>query len=408
MKNFVKKTLLLSTALMAISGQATVWETKQQWNPELEAKYSKWVRTDYSTDIFMTGKYRGIPTDCADAVYSARAIFAYENGLPFAVRDLTGSLRRHTLITNEMSRFDKNKNSMERFKKFLIYIFDITNTKSISYDSYPIAINRDSVKPGAAWVRARITARNIFTGVNSTVQPGHAEVVKYVKDTGVIFTIHSTVPQGLRHLKVTSGLVFMPTNKKVGLRKMLAPHEYFKDESTLPNFSLEQYKLGFDEQGKKQSLKRWAQDVQNRLKLRDESKEEMVQRYADNLCAKITERVDEVMKGEKKRVRIGRCMNEREYDLYSTPSRDKKIKDAVVELVRSNYPKGWITRKKMKTYRKYLKACESLEYSPGKSINIIKAMRAIYKGKASSDPNQTLDARWGVESTENTGCKIYY
>jgi hypothetical protein len=248
----------------------------------------------------------------------------------------------------------------------------------------------------------------MLTGVNSTVQPGHAEVVKYVRDTGVIFTISSTVPQGLRHLKVTSGLVFMPTNHKVGLRKMFAPHEYFQDEQNLPNFSLEQYKFGFDKKGKKQTLKRWAKDVVNRLKLRDESRDEMIQRYADNLCAKIGERVAEVLKGEKKRKAIRRCMNEREYDLYSTPSRDSKIKAAVKELVRINYPKGFITKRKMKSYLPYLTACKKLEYDKGKYIDIIKAMRAIYKGKASSDPNQTLKARWGLESTENNGCKVFY
>ena len=255
MRNFIKTALILATTAVTINSQAAVWNTKNQWTPEMENKYSEWVRTDYSTDIFMTGRYRGIPTDCADAVYSARAIFAFENGLPFAVRDLTASLRRTNLITNNMSRFDKISDPLSRFKKFLIFIFDITNTKSISYDSYPIQVNRETIKPGVAWIRARRTATNIITGVNSTVAPGHAEVVKYVKETGVIYTISSTVPQGLRHLKVTSGLVFLPTNQKVGLRRMMQPGQYFKKQESLPGFSLEQYKLGLIKKERSEILK---------------------------------------------------------------------------------------------------------------------------------------------------------
>ncbi len=402
----LKKAILCTTTLIALQTPAAVWQTKQQWNQEWENKFSEWIRTEYTTDIFMTGRYRGIPTDCADAVYASRAIFAFENGLPFAVRDLTGSLRKTKLITNEMSRFDKYPAGVPRLKKFLIYIFDMTNTKSISYDSYPVAINRESVKPGIAWIRARRTARNFFTGVSSTVQPGHAEVVKYVKDTGVIFTISSTVPQGLRHLKVTSGLVFRPTNTKVGLRKMKSPDQYYKKESELPNYSLEQYKLGYNKKGKA-DLKSWTTAVRNKLKLRDESREEMLQRYADNICAKIKERAAEVIKGENYRRKIRRCMNEREYDLYSTPSRDKKIKDAVKELMETKY-KWFYTKKKMGTFRQYFKNCSTVEYASGKKMDIITAMYQIYKGNASSDPNQSLKARWGLERSENLSCKQYY
>jgi hypothetical protein len=233
-------------------------------------------------------------------------------------------------------------------------------------------------------------------------------MAKHVRDTGVIFTISSTVPQGQRHLKVTSGLGFFPGNTKMGLRHFLQPQQYFVKSEKLPGYSLEQYKFGFDHKGKKQNLKRWKKEIQDRLKLRDESKEEMIQRYADNLCAKIVERVAEVQKGEKKRKAIGRCMNEREFDLYSTPSRDKKIKHAIVELVRTKFEKGFITKRKMKTFRPYLKKCARLEYKQGKNLDIIQAMHAIYRGKAASNPNQNIDARWGVKHKKIMSCKKYY
>jgi hypothetical protein len=398
---------LFLTLFTAMASQAAVWQTTEQWDDQWEAKYNDWVRVDYSTDIFTAGKWKGVPTDCADAVYAARAIFAYENGLPFAVKDTSGGKK---LITNDMSRFDRIEDPVARVKKFLMYVFDMTNTRSVGLDSFPVEISRDWVKPGGTWVRPRRTINMLFSSTSTSVQPGHAELIKEVKDTGVIYFIGSTVPQANRDLHLTNDLIFLPDNRNSGLRYFLTPEQYGLDKSYLPGFSMEQFEMGQD--GKDRKLKKWKKEVTDRLKLRDESLDEMKFRYAENFCEKMKSRVSIIRRSEKERSYIrgvlGRCMNEREYDLYSTPSRDGKAKKVLMDLLRLEYKTGFLTKKRIRKMEKYFKPCGDIEYLPGKKISMTEAAVKIYKDKMADDPNQPIGARWGVEKKKVLACKKYY
>ena len=80
----MKKMTMKSLTVLAVLGglqtaQASVWKEQNQWDSSWEEKYSNWIQTSFNEDIFTAGKYKGIPTDCADAVYAARAIFSFEN-----------------------------------------------------------------------------------------------------------------------------------------------------------------------------------------------------------------------------------------------------------------------------------------------------------------------------------------
>lgn len=145
----MNRSLVMSAVLLAFVGASTakaaVWQDTNTWNADWEQKYSSWIETSFNEDIFTSGKYKGIPTDCADAVYASRLIFAYENNLPFVIQDPTGGSSK---ITNRMTRFDGTSDSFSRMKKFLLYVADVTSTKSLPYDSYPVKISRDYVKAG--------------------------------------------------------------------------------------------------------------------------------------------------------------------------------------------------------------------------------------------------------------------
>ena len=83
----MKKILKLYLCLL-VSTQvfADVWVSNNTWNDSWEKRYAEWIKSDVSRDIFLQGRY-SIKTDCADAAYSLRAIFAYENKLPFVIRN---------------------------------------------------------------------------------------------------------------------------------------------------------------------------------------------------------------------------------------------------------------------------------------------------------------------------------
>jgi hypothetical protein len=408
--NIRGKQILVSlfVILMSPMAFASIWENTNKWDQQWEKQFNEWVEFQYSEDIFMTGKYKGIPTDCADAVYAARAVFAYENGLPFVIKDHSGGSR---LITNSMSRYNKIANPMKRFKRFMLYIFDMTNTKTLPHDTYQVQINRDWVKSGGVWSRPRRNASQLFGTVGSEVQPGHADLIKKVADTGVIYLIGSTVPQAKRNLKTTSSLVFLPNNSQSGIRYWLNPTQYFiKNQNKLPGFSNEQFEMG--KKGKKRKLGRWKKEVTNRLKTRDESHEEMLQRYVDNVCAMMKERVEVVARSEKKRSYIHgvkkRCMNEKEYDLYSTPSRDGKLQKAIKSLVRVKYKNGFITKRRMRSFAPYFESCGEMKVNKETTMSFSKAMIKLYKGKMSTNPNQSVKARWGLEKEGRNDCKVWY
>jgi hypothetical protein len=141
--------LILLNFFIATTAHAAVWESKNNWSPEWEKKFQEWIQTSWQVDFFsrktlpngQSNPYYGIQTDCADTVYTSRVIFAYENSLPFVVRDPSASGRT---LSNKMARFDSQPN-LKRVKSFLNYIYDIVSTSSLPGDTYPVAITRETV-----------------------------------------------------------------------------------------------------------------------------------------------------------------------------------------------------------------------------------------------------------------------
>jgi hypothetical protein len=65
-----------------------VWEVgDRQWTVEEEHRFEKWVDETITEDFFIRYK---IPTDCADAVYAIRWIYARINHLPAAATTMYG------------------------------------------------------------------------------------------------------------------------------------------------------------------------------------------------------------------------------------------------------------------------------------------------------------------------------
>lgn len=402
---FVLSALLLGANL----SHAAVWQETQSWSPSWEQKYSAWIETEFNEDIFMSGTYKGIPTDCADAVYAARVIFAYENGLPFAINDATGGSNK---ISNQMSRFDSTKDSLQRVRKFIDYVSDVTSTKSLPNDTYPVAINRENVRSGTVWSRPRITRDNIWRRIiGGQVQedPGHAEIVKSVTETGVVNLIGSTVPKDLRMLNTTSSLVFMPIETSTGFRNWKQPANYSQNESTLPGFSLEQFtEIGKGANDSRRTLNAWTADVQNRLALREESREEEIDRQVFNVCGLVNARVDVIKKSEAYRVKIGgQCMSAADYDSYSTPSRDKRIKTTLKQVIDTAGGFGLTAAQRAKKLKPHLDTCPDIEIAPGQKVSLYEFSIKMLKGDVSSNPNDSFGARWGLETPTQNSCPKY-
>jgi hypothetical protein len=403
MKRQLSKYVLAAGLLGALSSHASVWQETQTWSPAWEQQYSNWINTSFNEDIFMKGPYKGIATDCADAVYIARIIFAYENKLPFAIKDPTGG---SNMITNKMSRYDSIKDPLARARKFMISVGGDVSTKTLAQDTYPVAISRENIRAGTVWSRPRITKDNIFRRIfGGTVKedPGHAEIVKDVTETGAVFLIGSTVPSAVRTLNVTSSLVFMPVETSTGFRNWIQPQQYGMPVESLPGYSMEQFTTIGSGGGNNtsRSISTWTKDVQSHLAERQESIAEDFYRQMDNICTLVKARIDIIQQAEARRTKLaGACMDAGDYDSYSTPSRDKRIIQTLKQMIDVANPSGLTKSTKVRNMEMYFERCQTIQYAPDKSMSLYEYAQSALAGKVSSDPNDSFEARWGLaEST---------
>jgi len=381
--------ILIVSLWAGAEAKAAVWRNEHEWSADWEKKYSEWIRTSFNEDIFVTGPYSGLRTDCSDAVYMARAIFAYENKLPFVIRDSTGGSNR---LSNSMSRFDSTSDSHKRARKFIAYVGEVTSTKTMPQDTYPVAINRRNVRSGTVWSRPSRRENNIIRRIirGNSEDPGHAETVKKVAETGVLTLIGSTVPKEVRKLHTTSSMVFMPEGTATGLRNWMQPDYYQRSKADLPGYSLEQFNtIGNDGGGR--SLQRWNKEVQRRLALREETREESIQRQADDLCGLVNDRVAIIKESEAHRRALGgACMDRDDYDSYSTPSRDKRIKETLEQLMHAAGVED------ISGIERPLRRCADIQITSGKAISLYEFSSRLLAKRVSSNPNHNFDARWGL------------
>ncbi len=173
---FLKYTIVVLMLLLGKSVSADVWKTgNNYWNDNWELKYQDWVSKQWKPDFFMSKlrpQYERIPHDCADAIYLMRAVFAYENKLPFKIHYLN---KKNKYISNTMKNWDKLP-ADQRFRAFALFMNDRVGTRSLPHDSFPIEL-------------AQIKAGDLY------VEPGtHSYAMTGITDTGVTAIMSSTTP----------------------------------------------------------------------------------------------------------------------------------------------------------------------------------------------------------------------
>ncbi len=414
---FLNFVLISLTVLCTSQARAAVWIDKQTWNAHWEEKFSSWVKNEFDEDFFTHGKYKGISTDCADAVYFSRLVFAAENDLPFVIKDPTGGSQR---ITNKMSRFDSVKDPHQRLRKFMNFIAVITSTRSLHQDTYPVKVNRANIRPGTTWSRPRIKRENILNlvlGTEVKEDPGHAEVVRDVNESGIVEVIGSTVPPAVRKLQVTTNLVFLPIETTTGFRRWYLPEEYSMNKENIPNYSLEQFNIGGQtwedsrqgngKQKGERTVDSWSNEIYRRLKESESTKESQdakLKRIVVDLCNLANTRAEIIKKSESFRLKLkGSCMDANAYDNYSTPSRDKRIYSTLKEAVKVGGGFGFTTSQSMNALEPVLRTCD-IEIKQDVKLSLWSFLKSLANGDTSSDPNESLQARWGLAPHEDRDC----
>ncbi len=127
-----------------------IWEVgDRRWTLEEERRFEKWVEETITEDFFL--RY-GIPTDCADAVYAIRWIYARIAHLPAAATTIDGKLIGHWSTDWKQIPTHPDWDQDERFRAALLSLFPRTWTGTLPFDTYPVRISPDSVRPGTLFL----------------------------------------------------------------------------------------------------------------------------------------------------------------------------------------------------------------------------------------------------------------
>lgn len=415
MKKYVLRYVVGCLFLMMLGifnpANAVVWKAEHKWDEKWENTYREWVKNNWTEEFFMDEKkplYYKYEHDCADAVYAMRLIFAYEHKLPFVIHNAS---RPGKYISNSMKKWDKLP-KLKRVRKFLDYVADKTSTKTLGIDSYPIALNQ--IKPGDLYAAPGV----------------HSYQIVNITESGVAEVMSSTTPKAARFLdRIESFPFYVPEDRKNfrdGYRRFIQPQNIRKSIRKQPGFNAEQYRIAA---AVKQNYVRFTDIIASALGKRPEKPEEKTLRLLIALCMYANDRsvyvYDALWHLQKLRKKGRRCMNAREYDSYSTPSRDRRLK-AFFDAVDGHYTKvqrykpnsqaqRWARTLFSKTRPAPLEVKElnnfcMVQMSLGEKyfMPLRELRKNVMSGRLVSDPNAGLEYRWGVyDKPYKSSCKTY-
>ena len=412
-------TLTLLAGISSMKGFASVWEDTQSWSVQYEEEYSQWVSSNKVFEGIFVDKsspYYGIKVDCADTAYAFRAIFAYEHSLPFAVKDPSGS-RSNSLLSNKSKMWDKIPLGTKRLIAMLNDLGEMIGTENLAhFDSYPQAIA--DVSPGSVFMY------KISPSPDKYIR--HTYNIKNINLVGTFDTIYSTQAnkaQGLPLIRKKEFEFSHAPQSPWGFKRIRWPEHIGKEIAQLPpelKASTSQYDqaVSLGEAG-------FFKHVKKTLAKTNETKAEKVKRLFKMSCSESVARIDYINQAlVALKSSNNACMDYANFDAYSTPSRDKALKEFYAE-----FKEAYAELKTAKELNSVspdflghletifdnnsdgeaalLKACP-INYRPGVSISMATLYKRIEANRLSSHPNDTVEIRWGEKTDPKTNCKAWY
>lgn len=376
----------------ASTSTATVWNATQVWTEEKENQFAEFIEKEFSTDFFtnpLSVGY-GIPTDCADALYIARAIFAWKNSLPIQFTHPNGGA-----IRNSMTQWD-HQPPEQRLRSFLNFIGEVANTTTMINDTYPVKIDPKYFKAGVIYLSPPLTD---YEKARTKQSGGHAEIVKSVDPTGYIRTMGSTTPKLVRNLTSHRNPVHAPVVDRGGFRRFKQPQHFSMNTMSIEGFGLDQFTMGEWQPLYLLSRKKiylWNEAIRAKLRTQAPTFEDRVDVVVESICDIYKSRV-EIVKAAWSKVqsRGNRCLRGSEYDDYSTPKKDARIKEAYKQLDDMyKWRKLDGGNHNIKDAKELLQKCV-VEYWPGYTADTWELFLRMIDGRIVSDPNFSPAVRWG-------------
>ncbi len=370
---FTRIFLFFICSLTLSTSKADVWKSSAAWDDAYEARYSQWVRHSFQESFFTTGDWAGIKTDCADAIFAARIVFSYLNGLPFALGKAEPS------FSNSSTFFDRVEGPILRVRLFIEHVNEKTWTGTLAKFTYPIAVNRQSVVPGVIWLK-----------------PGHVEMVSNIRENGVVELRGSWLPGAVRDMITVTTLGYVPTGADAGFRRWIWPQNIGMPKETQPGYDESQVQPATARQptalDKYLDISKFEESVRSKLAVssKSENAKSRLKRLAHDFCALIEARSQVVTLGYDYVGKVHRCLNDREYYAYSTPGRDSNLRRVVFGL-------GLQVDNDLGRVAAALNTCKPIVATDGSVVRPMDFLKKLLTLDFSSDPHQKPSARFGLE-----------
>ncbi len=357
-----------------------VWEVgDRRWTVEEERRFEKWVDETMTEDFFI--HYR-IPTDCADAVYAIRWIYARIAHLPAAVTTTDGKLVGHWSTDWKDLPTHPEWDRDERFRAALLHLLKKTWTGTLPFDTYPVRISPESVTPGTLFL----------------VTESHAGIIAHVFLDGSqahpLQTWESALPVKVQKLSLGYFFSVKPESKaRSGLLKFRWPisengeWKYLPVEEH-PFYSEEQYALGFCE-----GYADFVEAVARRIDPTNYAPMEKMAKVMGAVTRVLGERVPIVLAGYQQ-CRNGGCPEGSEWwEIYSTPGRDGMIislMDHLSQIIESNHLDHEMVKGMM----------EAIPITIAENRTV--TLYHVYQNHLwlSPHPEDSIEARWGLKKCE--------
>jgi hypothetical protein len=376
-------TLLISTPCFSQSLNEfpdQVWEVgDRRWTVEEEHRFEKWVEDTITDDFFLRYK---IPTDCADAVYAIRWIYARIAHLPAAATTKDGKWIGHWSTDWKHLPTHPEWYRDERFRAALLYLFSKTWTGTLPLDTYPIRISPDSVKPGTLFL----------------VTESHTGIVSHVFLDGSqahpLQTWESALPVKVQKLSLRYFFSTRPESKSgSGLVKFRWPvfengEWKYLPAKEHPFYSEEQYASDFCK-----GYADFVEAVARRIDLTNYSPMEKMVKVMGTITRYLRERVPIVLTGYQE-CRNGGCPGTSElWEIYNTLGRDGMIislMDHLLQIITSNHLDKEMAKGMMEAI--------PIEISENHSVTLYH----VYQNYLwfSPHPKDSIEARWGLKKCE--------
>jgi hypothetical protein len=376
--------LLVSTPCLSQSLNESpdqVWQVgDRRWTVEEEHRFEKWVDETMTEDFFIRYK---IPTDCADAVYAIRWIYARIAQLPAAATTREGKPIGHWSTDWKHLPTHPEWDKDARFRAALLYLLPKTWTGTLPFDTYPVRISPDSVTPGTLFL----------------VTESHTGIIGHVFLDGSqahpLQTWESALPVKVQKLSLRYFFSARPESKtRAGLVKFRWPvsengeWKYLPIEEH-PFYSEEQYTSGFCE-----GSADYTETVARRIDPTNHPPMKKMVNVMGTIIRLVRERIPIVLTGYEQCGNWDDCPEASElWEIHNTVGRDGMIislMDHLSHIIEWNHLDPEMVKRWMEGI--------AIDISEDRSVTLYH----VYQNHLwlSPHPEDSIEARWGLKKCE--------